>query len=77
MTLEEIFKTNPKLLEEPEVQKLIEHVNGRHIELIKLANVHQKFYSDVLEICMYSEIILIGGKTSTESIKAILDLYEN
>jgi len=75
--LNEIFKTNPKLLEEPEVKNLIEYVQKQHERSLNITNKYIDFHSKVWEKCMYSEVMLIKGKKSKETINEILQLLND
>ena len=72
MTLETIFKTNPDLLNEPEVKNLIEHVQSQHKRMVSITTEFKSFHDFVLGKCMYSELILINGKDSKETLTEIL-----
>lgn len=72
MTLDEIFKTNPELLKEPEVSKLIRYVQDQHKRTVGIAKKFQDFHDFVFDKCMYSEVVLIDGEDSKETIKQIL-----
>jgi hypothetical protein len=74
--LDEIFKTNPKLLDEPEVKELIAHCEQR-FKFLKLRLKHlNKFYDFVIEKCMYSSVFLKNGIDCDDTIKSILDYIE-
>lgn len=74
MILEEIFATNPGLLEEPEVKNLIQFVKEQHERSWKINQALKKIESDVLDIAMHSEVFLINGKPAEESIEKILEV---
>jgi hypothetical protein len=74
MTLQDIFETNPKLLEEPEVKKLIEYVQTKHETTYKVYKKQQKTIDKILELCIYSNVILNNAKTPEQTVKAILEL---
>jgi hypothetical protein len=72
MTLEEIFKKKPELLQEKEVQDLIKYVKDKHDKSFKIFKEGQDFYNFVLDKIMYSEIILLEGQGSHETLTDIL-----
>jgi hypothetical protein len=71
--LEEIFKTNPQLLNEPEVQSLIKHCEDTYAKTVKIAKNYQNFHDEVLEIIVYSEICLINGTPAKDALQKIED----
>jgi len=74
MTLEEIFKTNPKLLEEPEVKELIKYITEQHKITAEKFNSKYIRTSNIMDLCMYSEALLIDGKDAKETILKIMDI---
>jgi hypothetical protein len=74
MTLEEIFKTNPKLLEEPEVKKLIEYADTTHSKTANLCKKYQDFHYAVFDIVSNSEIVVINGQSCEHGMNDILKL---
>lgn len=76
MTLEEIFSTNPDLLKEKEVVKLIEYVKEQHIRTWGICKKYNDFHDKVMELCMYSNIVLKNGKSERETLELIFDLLE-
>lgn len=77
MTLEEMFSEKPELLNEPLVQKLIEYVKDRHSTMNKFIQTAEKKYDNVIDLCMYSEVMLIDGRPSKDVVKDILEQYGN
>jgi len=75
MTLEELFKDKPELLNEPVVQKLVDYVKGRHFFMADLVKASEDKYNKVIDLCMYSEVMLINGTPSKEVITNILNEY--
>ena len=74
MLLEEIFKTNPELLENKEVKELIKYVEEMHDRTYSIAKKDRKFYDNVLELMMYSNLTLINGRSEKETIELIMNL---
>jgi len=74
MELTEIFKKSPELIDHPEVKKLIQHCTQQHGKVFMIAKKYQKFHDDVMDKCMYSEVMLINGNDSKEVIKSIFEL---
>ncbi len=72
MTKEEIFKTNPKLLDEPEVQHLIQYFELTYKKAVNVAKRHLDFHDFVFDKCMYSEVVLKEGTSAKETIEQIL-----
>lgn len=76
MTLDEIFKTNPKLKDEPEVQALIKQAQEALTKNSEIARRYQDFQHQVLDAVMYSEAILIDGRSYKDTVELILTLHE-
>ena len=74
--LQEIFKDNTYLLEEPEVKELIEYCKKQYERVFKRADELDKFMNYTLEQCMYSNVILKEGNDCTKTVKSILDYIE-
>lgn len=72
-TLEDIFKSNKSLLNEPEVIDLINQVEKMHKRTVGIAKKMSSFHDFVLDKLMYSEVILIKGKDSKQTIIEILE----
>lgn len=71
--LEEIFKTNPALLQEPEVQNLIEYVQKQHQVTVNKFIAMRDCNWKAMDLVMYSDAILIDGKPAKETL---LEIYE-
>lgn len=71
MTLQEIFKDDLELLENDSVKKLIEHVKKTHKKSFELVNSFSDRETRMLSLFMHSEVILIGGKSSRETLESI------
>ena len=71
----EIFKTNKKLLEEPEVKELIKYASQTYSNLYESYRIKQEKEFKVLDICMNSDVVMQGGNGSRVSIESILELY--
>jgi hypothetical protein len=76
MKLEEIFKDQPELLQEPAVIKLVDYVQQQHRHNAEICQRHQKFFNDVFDVAMYSEITVIGGTPCEKSMKQIAELIQ-
>ena len=74
MTLQDIFKTNIQLLEEPEVIKLIEYAKEEHIKSYDLWQKYKKFHDKVFEEVTNSETMHTIGKSNDEVVKSIFKL---
>lgn len=71
--LEEIFKTNPGLLEAPEVQKLIAYVQEQHERGLKLNHALDSFNHRIISKVMHSEVMVIGGTPCRKVVEDILE----
>ncbi len=76
MTLEEIFKSNPQLQHEPEVQKLIAYSKEEYAKVVELFVKYMGFHDNVLEKMMHSSIVLKNGKSQKETLLEIMQLIE-
>jgi hypothetical protein len=70
-TLHEIFKTNPGLLEEPEVKEMVEQFR---IQFQKLKNDKYEFWDKVTEITMNSELFVIQGQSCKDALSKIHEI---
>jgi hypothetical protein len=76
MVLQEIFKTNPGLLEHPEVKHLISYVSEQHrINIEKLIEVRER-ECNALEAVFNSEIFVIGGTPAKEALQRVIQILE-
>jgi hypothetical protein len=75
MTLDEIFKDEPELLQNATVQKLITYVRAQHERTYNINQSLQQFESEVMDIVMHSELILINGTPAKEALDKIAQLY--
>lgn len=73
--LEEIFKTNPDLLNAPEVQKLIQYVKEQQYKGFKLNTDLNDFNHQIITAVMHSEVMVIGGTPCREVVESILEQY--
>lgn len=74
MTLQEIFTKNPELIEHEEVKKLIEFTRKSHGEMWDRIKKYQETEDKILELIMYSNLILIQGNSETSTLTNILNL---
>ena len=72
--LDEIFKSNTRLLEEPEVKELINYFQDKYGKLYKSYKKLDDLEFKILDRCMHSEVILKEGKSSKETLISILEL---
>jgi len=77
MTIEQIFKEKPELLKEECVIKLLEYVKEQHIRNINITKRHHLFFDNVFDLVMYSELVLIKGEKSKETLEKIRDLISD
>jgi hypothetical protein len=76
MLLQEIFETNPSLLEEPEVKRLIDYVSGQHERSYKIWMRDKDRVNEVLWAVMNSEIFVIGGTPAKEALQRVIQILE-
>jgi hypothetical protein len=76
MLLQEIFKTNPGLLEEPEVKRLIDYVSGQHERSYKIWMRDKDRVNEVLWAVMNSEVFVIGGTPAKEALQRVVQILE-
>lgn len=69
--LEEIFKTNPELLKEPEVQALIKHVEDTYKTNLSLLLGYKDCHDEILRLIVHSEICLKKGMSAKETLDKI------
>lgn len=74
MTLEEIFKDNPDLLNNKEVQKLIEYVQEVQVKNGEIARRAQKQSFEINDVIMYSNRVLIKGYSDTVAMNKIEEI---
>jgi hypothetical protein len=74
MTLEEIFKTNPSLLDQPEVKALIEYCQSVHQKNLSITKNYKDFYDRVLETVVHNEQMIINGTPDKLTVERILQL---
>jgi hypothetical protein len=74
MKLEEIFKKNPELLKDEEVQNLVKYCEAVFKKQLAKMDEYKAFHDKVVEELMYSELILKSGNKSTEALRNILTL---
>ncbi len=70
-TITEIFKTNPELLDAPEVKELVEQFS---IQFKNLQDQKDDFWNNVTDITMNSEFYVINGTPCKESLIKIHEL---
>jgi len=75
MTIEEIFKDSPELLEHKDVTALIAYVSEQHKKSVNILRKEKDFNSKIIDLCMNSEAIVINGTSYKDSINAIIELY--
>lgn len=72
--LEEIFKTNPELLNTPEVKALIAYVEGQQKKQHEMWKKETEFRFEVMRLIWNSEICYIKGRPAGDTIEKILAL---
>ena len=70
-TIQEVFKNNPQLLEEPEVKELISEFRSQYMNL---KNAKLDFWDKVTDLTMHSNLFLIDGLTCENVVEKIHDL---
>jgi hypothetical protein len=76
MVLQEIFKTNPGLLDQPEVKKLIEYVSEQHRKNADRFFEIKNRESEALMKVYESEIFVINGRPAKEALHQIADILK-
>lgn len=71
MTIEDIFKDEMQLLDNVNVKTLLAYVMKQHKRNIEIHKRLRKKEDEILELFMYSDIVLIGGKSSKETLELI------
>lgn len=74
MILEDIFKNDPLLLENQSVKDLIAFAQQQHEKNFNIIKRFDEKENKMLELFMYSEIILKNGRSSKETLKLIGDI---
>jgi putative heme iron utilization protein len=69
-TIQEIFATNPSLLETKEVKEMLQQSRAM---MQSIADKHNNFRHEVSEILFESEVFIIDGRPSNEVINDLLD----
>lgn len=77
MTLEQIFKDKPELLEEPAVQVFVAQAKRVHANNVAVAENASNKLDKVLELCLHSEVFLKKGRASKEVVEDILELLND
>jgi hypothetical protein len=75
MTLEEIFKDEPELLQNASVQKLIAYVQKQNERSYDIHTKLKQFESQCVDIVMHSELVIINGTPAKEALDKIAQLY--
>ena len=73
---EEIFKTNPDLLNKPEVKSFIDFVDKRLKKNSDRLNHFKSIHDKILSIVVNSEVMRKNGEPSKDCIKAILAIFD-
>ena len=68
--IHEIFKTNPDLLETPEVQEMVKEFRNQFISLQKQKH---DYWSEVTDVLLNTDFYVIKGISSDEAIKLLID----
>ena len=74
MTLEEIFKDEPDLLENPTVIKLINYVKGQHARMVRQNEMLVEDRQRALNVAFKSDCFVIGGQRAHEALYDIVDI---
>lgn len=73
--LDQIFATNPALLETPEVKALADYAKEQHQISIKINQSLHHFHAQVSHLVMNSAVVVIGGTPPSQVVKEIITLY--
>ena len=74
MTIEEIFKTNPDLLKEPEVESLIKYVADMYAGNYEKLKSQREKHDQILEIIFHSDAFIINGMESQKAMIKIIEI---
>jgi len=75
--INEIFKNNTHLLNEPEVKELITYCENTYRRLRDSYSKLEDFEFKVSHLCFTSEVFLKNGVSSKKTVKEILKLLNN
>jgi hypothetical protein len=70
-TINEIFESNPKLLEEKEVKELIEQFR---VQFMQLKTKHHDYWDKVTSITLNSDLFVINGIPCKDAIEKINEI---
>lgn len=75
--LNEIFKTNKSLLDEPEVKELVLYFENQYNKMFNAYTKLDDLEFKITHECMISELIIKDGKNAKDALEAILKLLNN
>jgi hypothetical protein len=75
--IDEIFKNNTALLDEPEVKELIDYCQKQYAKVVEQYKKLDDLEFKITHECMHSEVILKNGKSSRETLESILKLLND
>ena len=68
--IHEIFKSNPDLLETPEVKELVSEFSK---QFKSLQESKHKYWDEVTSVLMHTQFYVIDGYTSDEAIELLIE----
>ena len=71
MILQEIFKDDLELLENKSVKALLDYVQEQHKKNFEIRKSLKDKEDEILELFIYSEIMLINGLNAKETLKLL------
>ena len=75
--LDEIFKTNPELLNKPEVKELINYFEQQYATIYDRYKKLDDLEFKITHECMNSEVVLKKGTSSKKTLESILELLND
>jgi hypothetical protein len=76
MTIDEIFKGQEHLLNEPAIKLLLSEIKTQYDDMYKRIRNSRSFYDQVLNVFVGSGRVMIEGTTDTETLDKIEKLLD-
>lgn len=75
--LDEIFKNNTALLDEPEVKELIDYCEKQYAKVFERYKELEEFEYKIMRKCAESNFFFTNGISSRETLKSIVKLIDD
>lgn len=72
--LQEIFKDQPELLNEPAVKALIQHFEKHYNQAVQIATRKSKLNDKIFAVVIHSERMIVQGTPSNDVVDRIVDI---